>query len=164
MDLGGIVNEGDEKVFLISTTHGGETHAIRAGIKTIEEFKTKNVIKHIHRVGDEFIEKAKKLIQENGLDDFIEVSASSWMITFLFKNRQAEICNELRTYFLQQMISRGVLFQGAFVPCLSHDVKAIDDFMSAFNQCLIDYKTILKKDYTTALMGKPTKAVFRKYN
>ena len=84
MDLGGIVNEGDEKVFLISTTHGGETHAIRAGIKTIEEFKTKNVIKHIHRVGDEFIEKAKKLIQKNGLDDFIEVSASSWMITFFY--------------------------------------------------------------------------------
>ena len=34
--------------------------------------------------------------------------------------------------------------------------------MSAFNQCLIDYKTILKKDYTTALIVKPTKAVFRK--
>ena len=162
MDLGGIVNEGDEKVFLISTTHGGETHSIRAGIKTIEEFKTKNVIKHIHRVGDEFIEKTKKLIQENELDDFIEVSASSWMITFLFKNRQAEICNGLRTYFLQQMISHGVLFQGVFVPCLSHDEKAIDDFMSAFNQCLIDYKTILKKDYTTSLIGNPTKPVFRK--
>ena len=162
MDLGGIVNEGEEKVFLISTTHGGETHAIRAGIKTIEEFKTKNVIKHIHRVGDEFIEKAKKLIQENQLDKFIEVSASSWMITFLFKNRHAEICNGHRTYFLQQMISYGVLFQGAFVPCFTHDEKAISDFMSAFNQCLIDYKAILKQDYTTALIGNSTKAVFRK--
>ena len=164
MDLGGIVNEGHEKVFLISTTHGGETNAIRAGIKTIEEFKTKNVINHIHRVGDEFIKKARKLIQENELDDFIEVAASSWMITFLFKNRQAEICNGHRTYFLQQMISHGVLFQGVFVPCFSHDEKAIDDFMNAFNQCLIDYKAILKQGYKTALIGNPTKAVFRKYN
>ena len=34
--------------FLISTTHGGETNAIRAGIKTIQEFKDKDVIEHIH--------------------------------------------------------------------------------------------------------------------
>ena len=43
MDLGGILNKGEEKVFLISSTHGGETNAIRAGLKTIEEFKNNNV-------------------------------------------------------------------------------------------------------------------------
>ena len=44
MDLGGILNKGEEKVFLISTTHGGETTAIRAGIKTINEFRKKMLL------------------------------------------------------------------------------------------------------------------------
>src|SRR5690606_14054958 len=32
MELGGIRAVGKEKVFLISTTHGGETHALAAGL------------------------------------------------------------------------------------------------------------------------------------
>ena len=31
----------EEKVFLTSTTHGGETHALAAGLACIEEFKNK---------------------------------------------------------------------------------------------------------------------------
>ena len=38
MKLGGIKNKGMEKVFLTSTTHGGETHSIRAAIQTINIF------------------------------------------------------------------------------------------------------------------------------
>ena len=43
MDLGGILNYGVEKVFLTSTTHGGETHSIRAGIKTFEVYLSYNI-------------------------------------------------------------------------------------------------------------------------
>lgn len=39
MELGGIRNEGKEKLFLISTTHGGETSSIAAAIATMDEFK-----------------------------------------------------------------------------------------------------------------------------
>ena len=38
MSLGGIKNEGNSKLFLISTTHGGETHSISACLATINEF------------------------------------------------------------------------------------------------------------------------------
>src|SRR5262249_8624962 len=61
MELGGILNEGKEKVFLISTTHGGETHAMAACMATINEFQTKKVIQHNHRIGDLMIEKCKAL-------------------------------------------------------------------------------------------------------
>ena len=44
MELGGINRPGEEKVFLISTTHGGETHAMAACLATIEEFQKKNVV------------------------------------------------------------------------------------------------------------------------
>ena len=117
-----------EKVFLISTTHGGETHAIRAGIKTIEEFKHHNVIQHNHLLGNTIIEKTKELIQENGLENYIEIIPCPWMVAFLFKNKQGEKCNGLKTFFLQEMIVRGILFQGIFVPSLSHGEKELNFF------------------------------------
>ena len=85
MNLGGINNKGKEKVFLISTTHGGETHAIRAGIKTIQEFKTENVIQHNHFIGNTIITKTSQLILEKGLNENIEIIPCPWMVAFVFK-------------------------------------------------------------------------------
>ena len=59
---------------MISTTHGGETHAIRAGIKTIEEFKDKNVIEHNHKIGNLIIDKTQEIINRIQLEDFIEIT------------------------------------------------------------------------------------------
>ncbi len=164
MDLGGIKNQGEEKVFLISTTHGGETHAIRAGIKTIEEFKDKNVIKHNHKIGNLIIDKTQEIINRIQLEDFIGITPCPWMIVFSFKNNNKDICNGYRTYFLQEMINENILFQGIFVPCLSHSDKEVAFFINAFEKVVRKYKAILDSGYKDFLLGEPTKAVFRKYN
>ena len=164
MDLGGISNKGEKKVFLISTTHGGETHAIRAGLKTIEEFKNKNVIKHNHKIGNLIIDKTQEIINRMRLEDFIEITPCPWMIVFSFKNKNQDICNGHRTYFLQEMINENILFQGIFVPCLSHSDKEVTFFINAFEKVVRKYKAILDSGYKDFLSGEPTKAVFRKYN
>ena len=164
MDLGGISNKGEKKVFLISTTHGGETHAIRAGLKTIEEFKNKNVIKHNHKIGNLIIDTTHEIINRMRLEDFIEITPCPWMIVFTFKNKNQDICNGHRTYFLQEMINENILFQGIFVPCLSHSDKEVTFFINAFEKVVRKYKAILDSGYKDFLSGEPTKAVFRKYN
>ena len=63
MELGGINREGEEKVFLISTTHGGETHGLTAAIATIDEYKNKNVIAHTHAIGKKLIDLCSQLIK-----------------------------------------------------------------------------------------------------
>lgn len=164
MDLGGILEEGKEKVFLISTTHGGETNAIRAGIKTIQEFKNKDVIGHIHAIGNELIKKVSSLIVENQVEEFIEIIPSPWMPTFIFKNKEREICNGHRTYFMQEMIKENILFQGIIVPSLSFTTVEANHFIKGFESCIKKYKAILSDGYQDHLNGIQTKAVFRKYN
>ncbi len=163
MELGGIKRNGEEKVFLISTTHGGETHAMAACLATIEEFKTKNVLGHNHQVGDLLITKTKNLINQHGLKDLISVSDTNWMIVFGFKNQKDEICSGMRTLMLQEMIKRNVLFQGSFVPCFSHTNNDVEFFAEAFNESLSVYKMALEKGYRNYLVGEPIKPVFRKY-
>jgi glutamate-1-semialdehyde aminotransferase len=46
MDLGGIKNHNEKKLFLVSTTHGGETSAIAAGLATMRIFEDNNVVEY----------------------------------------------------------------------------------------------------------------------
>ena len=162
MELGGINREGEEKVFLISTTHGGETHGLAAAIATIKEYQEKNVIAHNHYIGKKLIELCQQLVTENNLIDFITVIPSEWMPVFVFKDASKMVCQGYRTLFLQEMIKRGVLFQGAFVPCFSHTEDDVYYFAKAFSESLQVYQKALQDGYANYLVGSPAKAVFRK--
>ncbi len=162
MELGGITREGEEKVFLISTTHGGETHGLSAAIATIEVFKNNNVIEHNHELGKKLIAICNQLIVEKNVADYINIIPSVWMPVFVFKDPNKEACQGFRTLFLQEMIRRGILFQGSFVPCFSHTIEDIYYFAKAFNESIEVYKEALKEGYQGFLKGNPAKAVFRK--
>jgi glutamate-1-semialdehyde aminotransferase len=163
MELGGIKNPGSEKVFLISSTHGGETHAIAAGLATIEEFRSRQVVAHNHSIGEYFLEKVQQVIISKGLSSYIDVVNSNWLPAFIFRNGKKEICAGMRTLMLQEMIARGVLFQGAFIPCFSHSRADVDYFSGMFGDALDIYLKALQDGYGRFLVGEPAKPVFRKY-
>ena len=163
MELGGIRNSGAEKVFLISTTHGGETHALAASLATIDVFENNNVIEHNQNIGNYLITLCTEVIQTHGLSDFIEIAPCNWMPIFNFKDQNRQSSSGLRTLAMQEMIKRGVLFQGAFVPCFSHTREDIEYLAEAFNETVSIYKVALHDGFEKFLKGEPTKPVFRKY-
>jgi glutamate-1-semialdehyde aminotransferase len=163
MELGGIRKKGAEKVFLISTTHGGETHAIAAALATIGEFEKNNVIEHNHAIGKYLNQLCQQVISANELDDFIELAPCDWMPVFVFKNEKKEASAGYRTLALQEMIKKGVLFQGAFVPSFSHSKEDVEYFAEAFNATASIYKRSLEDGFEKFLIGEPAKPVFRKY-
>jgi glutamate-1-semialdehyde aminotransferase/spore coat polysaccharide biosynthesis protein SpsF (cytidylyltransferase family) len=163
MELGGIRNKGKEKVFLISTTHGGETHSIAAGLATIDEFLTKDVIAHNQKIGDLLINECSAIIKKHDLGDYVQIIPSNWMPVFAFKDLNKEMNSGMRTLALQEMINRGVLFQGAFAPCFSHTNEDISYFAAAFDETLQVYIKALDSGFGKYLTGEPAKPVFRKY-
>jgi len=163
MELGGIRNKGTEKVFLISTTHGGETHAIAAGLATIEIFKKQQVISQLHKTGNSLIDKCEQIILNHNLNESIKIIKAPWMPIFSFVDK-TNIPNQfLRTLMMQEMIRRGVLFQGIFVPCFSHTNEQINYFAEAFEDSISIYKKGFEEGTDKFLVGEPAKAVFRKY-
>jgi glutamate-1-semialdehyde aminotransferase/spore coat polysaccharide biosynthesis protein SpsF (cytidylyltransferase family) len=162
MELGGIRNTGAEKVFLISTTHGGETTAMAAVLATMKEFQEKDVIKHNHSNGKHLIDSIRPIIEAHGLADYVEVVPCNWSVTFGFRNKEKEISSGMRTLMLQEMIGRGVLFQGAFISCYSHTKADVDFFVQCFSQSLNVYKKAFDEGYENYLVGEPAKPVFRK--
>ncbi len=164
MNMGGIIQEGQERVFLISSTHGAETHALAAGLATIKEFREKNVLKHNHQTGTIIINETRKLCQTKDLGQFIKITDSPWSVAFSFKNKDHQICLGMQSLFMQEMISRKVLFQGLFVPSFSHGTKEIEIFLKAFEESLNTYQKAIETSYKDFLIGRPIKKVFRKFN
>jgi glutamate-1-semialdehyde aminotransferase len=163
MELGGIKRKGEEKVFLTSSTHGGETHAIAAGLATIKEFQEKKVVEHNHAMGDYFLKQLGDIIDQSDLSDYIRLIKCKWMPIFEFKNKHKEVCAGMRTLMIQEMIANGVLFQGIFVPCFSHKRQEIDLFAAAFENSIKKYIIALSDGYASYLKGAPVQAVFRRY-
>ena len=162
MELGGINRPGEEKVFLISTTHGGETHAMAAAIATIDTFQRHDVVAHNQALGQRLIEACQDEVRRHDLQAYVQVLPCPWMATFVFRNKQGQPDAGYRTLFLQEMIRRGVLFQGVFVPCFSHTPEDVADFARAFAGSLEVYQKALGQGYEAFLVGEPTKPVFRK--
>tara|TARA_B100000900_G_scaffold367780_1_gene344515 strand:- start:9463 stop:10800 length:1338 start_codon:yes stop_codon:yes gene_type:complete len=163
MELGGIKNKGKEKVFLTSTTHGGETHSIRAAIKTIQIFKKKDVVNHNHKIGESVINETNKIIKKHKIEKSIGVIPCKWIVAFTFKNLMEEDCLIHRTYFMQEMIKQNILFQGVFIPCYDHKKEEVDFFINGFQKAIKVYSEAFNKDMILKkLIGEVTKPVFRK--
>ncbi len=163
MELGGIRRNGEEKVFLVSTTHGAETSALAAAIATIDYFQQNNVVAHNQAIGDLLIAGIRSEVAKAALQSYIQVSSSNWMPIWIFRNREGEADANLRTLMMQEMIRRGILFQGAFIPCFSHTELDIEFLVKSFANCLNMYALALEKGTEGLLVGEPAKPVFRKY-
>ncbi len=163
MELGGIRQEGKEKLFLISTTHGGETSSIAAALATMEEFKKHDVIQHNQSLGQKFIDGSKQLFETHGLSHSIKNLQFNWHASFGYFDTDGNNSFGLRTLFHQELIKRGILFQGIFCPHFSHTQKDVEHILNAIDDSCRIYKKALEEGYQKYLIGEPIKPVFRKY-
>lgn len=163
MELGGIRRKGERKLFLISTTHGGETSSIAAGLATIAEFRKHKVVEHNHRIGDLYIDGVKKLLESHGLTQYIDQLQFNWHASMGFRNSKGEPDFGMRTLFNQEVIKRGVLFQGIFCPCFSHTDEDVQHILWAMDEAMAVYKKGLEDGYEKYLKGDIIKPVFRKH-
>ena len=164
MDLGGIKQREHPRVFLISTTNGGEAHALAAGLAVLNEYRSKDVIGHLRHVVDRVLAAVRSSIGANGLSGAIEAHASSWRIVFVCRDGGGAVSLGFRTLLMQEMIGRGVLFQGVVLPCFSHDDKDIARIAAAFDAACQVYRLALDRGLARYLVGEAVRPVFRRYN
>lgn len=163
MELGGIRKTGSEKLFLVSTTHGGETCSIAAALATMDEFQKHDVIGHNQKIGQMFIDGSKRIVSNHGLSSSIRNMQFNWHASLGYFDQEGNNSFGLRTLFHQELIARGVLFQGIFCPHFSHSEQDVEFILNAMDEACVVYKKGLEEGYSHYLKGEPIKPVFRKY-
>jgi glutamate-1-semialdehyde 2,1-aminomutase len=164
MDLGGIKQIDRPRVFLISTTHGAETHALAAGSEVLKIYQSEPVLEHQAKIVKLVADGMTGVLTSLDLRHAIEVHASSWRVVTVYRDGNGVVSAPLRTLMMQEMIRRGILFQGLFLPCYSHNESHAEEIISSFSQACAIYKNALKEGVGRYLVGSPTQPVFRRYN
>ena len=164
MELGGVIHD-KERVFLISTTHGAETHSLAAAIATIDEIKKTDSVRKNQLTGEKIKTAIHHIIKNYKLQDYITIKGHlNWQL-MQFRNKDKNLCDGYKTLLFQEMIKHGILFRGTFIPTISHDAEDIEKTISAFDKSLRVYSEAIDNgSYQKFLKGEPIKPVFRKYN
>ena len=146
-----------EDIFF-SSTFGGETLSLSAAISVINFFEKKNVIKHLYNIGSDLKFEVNKFLKELKIDYIDLVGNPTWTF-FIFKDHKNYKKENIKTYFLQEVIKRGIFTFGTNNINFSHKKKHINTVIKVYKDVIIDLdKKINNKE--KLLNYKPIKNLF----
>lgn len=162
MELGGLHTE-RERVFLLSTTFGGETHALAAAMAVMDAYESEPVIEHMWRYGERLADAVRTAVADAGLDGLVGVEGRPCNLLFFTKDPDGNRSQPYRTLFIQELVARGVIGP-SFVDSYAHDDAALDQTVDAVRGALGVYRRAVDAGTTDGLLvGPPSKVVFRRY-
>ena len=161
MNLGGLNHE-NERVFLLSLTHGAENHSLAAAKKVMEIYKKEPVVETLWKQGERLAKGIRKSIAEYHLDGYFVILGKPCCLIYGTRDHDKKPSQPFRTLFLQELIRRGILAPSLIVS-YSHTDEDIDKTIEAVHESLHIYRKALNEGVENYLIGKSVKPVFRKY-
>jgi glutamate-1-semialdehyde 2,1-aminomutase len=163
MRLGGLDHYDKPRVFLLSTTHGAETHSLAAAIATMNVYRSEPVIEHLYRQGMRLKTEGDEIIRKHGLAENVKIMGKPCCLLYATLDSTKAPSQDFRTLFLQETIRRGVLMPSLVVG-YAHTDEDIDRTISAIDGALEVYKKALEEGVERYLVGRPSQVVYRHYN
>lgn len=162
MRLGGIDHE-RERVFLLSYTHGAETHSLAAAREVIKIYKTEPVIQTLWERGTRLRDGILTAAVELKLADHIRLLGRPCNLVYVTLDENKQPSQTFRTLFLQELIKRGILAP-SFVISYSHSDADVTRTIESVHDALRVYRKALDEGIDKYLVGRPVKPVFRRFN
>ena len=106
MELGGLYHD-KQRVFLLSTTHGAETHAMAAAIATIKFYKENNVIERLYEQGQKLEDGVMKASRDLNLQDKVAILGPPCCSVYTSRDQNNQPSQPFRTLFIQETMKRG---------------------------------------------------------
>ncbi|MFL5500188.1 MAG: glutamate-1-semialdehyde 2,1-aminomutase [Gemmatimonadaceae bacterium] len=161
MERGGI-DHAEERVFLLSTTHGAETHSLAAALATMRIYRDEPVIETLHCRGERLRRGVDSVARRHGIQNHLKVIGRDSNLVFATLGPDTSASQEYRTLFLQQLIANGVLAP-SFVVSYSHSDNDIDRTIEAVDRAALVYVKALNDGPRCYIKGRSVKPVFRPF-
>jgi glutamate-1-semialdehyde 2,1-aminomutase len=163
MRLGDLEQTDRPRVFLLSTTHGGETHGLAAMMATVDVYRTEPVVEHLFRAGERLRAGMNEAIRRHGLQEHVSVMGAGCNLLYGTLDQGKKPSQAFRTLFLQETIARGVVMP-SLVVSYSHSDADIDETVEAIDGALGVYARALNDGVGEYLVGRPSIPVYRTWN
>lgn len=162
MELGGLFHD-RERVFLLSTTHGAETHSLAAAIATMDTYAEEPVIEVLHRQGERLARGLETVIAVHDLQNYVRILGRPCSLVFATCDRQGRPSQAYRSLLMQELIRQGVLAP-SLVISYAHTDEDVDRTVDAFDGALQVYRQALDAGVDGYLVGRPSQVVYRRFN
>ncbi len=162
MERGGLCSH-HERVFLLSTTHGAETHSLAAAIAVMDTYAEEGITERLHALGDRLAAGVRDVAAGMGVADHVQVRGRASNLVFATLDADGKPSQPYRTLFLRQLLTGGVIGP-SFVVSAALTEDDIDRTVEVVAQACTVYRKALDADDPTPWMGgRPVKPVFRRY-
>jgi glutamate-1-semialdehyde 2,1-aminomutase len=162
MERGGLYHD-KERVFLLSTTYGAESHSLAAAIATMKVYKENKVVDFLYKQGQRLAQGINQSISEYQLQDYFVVVGKPCCLVYGTRDQEKKPSQPFRTLFLQETIKRGLLMPSLIVS-YSHQDEDIDRTVEAIHESLGIYRKALDEGVEKYLQGRSVKPVYRTQN
>jgi glutamate-1-semialdehyde 2,1-aminomutase len=161
MERGGL-RHSEDRVFLLSTTHGAETHSLAAAMAVLQTYVEEGVTARLHALGERLAAGVREAAAAMGVGDHVVVRGRASNLVFATLDERGRPSQEYRTLFLRGLLAGGVLGP-SFVVSSALDDADIEHTVDAVAQaCAVYRKALDAGDPTPWLGGRPVKPVFRR--
>jgi glutamate-1-semialdehyde 2,1-aminomutase len=162
MDLGGLSHD-RERVFLLSATHGAESHGLAAALEVMRIYQSEPVIETLWRQGERLRAGVNRVVAELSLEGYFEVLGRSCCMVYATRDAEKKPSQPFRTLFLQETMKRGLLAP-SFAVSYSHGDADIDRTIQVVGEALAVYRKALEEGIDQYLKGRSVKPVWRSRN
>jgi len=161
MQLGG-TPQGRERVFLLSTTHGAETHGLAAAMAVLRYYQDNPVIEALWEKGQYLATCLRQAAESAGVAAQVPVLGKPCCLVFGTRDADGKPSQEFRTLLMQELIERGVLATSLVVN-YSHSREDLDKTVEAFAGAFVPYRKALEQGVGRYLRGRPVKPAIRRF-
>jgi glutamate-1-semialdehyde 2,1-aminomutase len=162
MERGGLRTD-DERVFLLSTTHGAETHCLAAAMAVMDTYAEEGSAARLHALGDRLAAGVREVAAGMGVGEHVLVRGRASNLVFATLDPDGKPSQPYRTLFLRQLLTGGVIGP-SFVVSAALTEDDIDRTVEVVAQaCAVYRKALDAGDPTPWMGGRPVKPVFRRH-
>ncbi|PSJ25727.1 glutamate-1-semialdehyde 2,1-aminomutase [Streptosporangium nondiastaticum] len=161
MERGGLRDSRD-RVFLLSTTHGAETHSLAAAMAVLTTYEEEGITARLHALGERLAAGVRDAAAAHGVGDHVVVRGRASNLVFGTLDENGQPSQQYRTLFLRRLLAGGVLAP-SFVVSSALDDADIDRTVDVVAEaCAVYRKALDAGDPGPWLGGRPVKPVFRR--
>ncbi len=150
-----------EEIFF-SFTFGGETLSLAAALATLQRLQREPVLKTIAARGERLMDGLAALIERHGLAEWLNLTGHPAWSFLIVKDAPTATLWEIKTYLMQEMQARGVLWLGSHNLSQAHQEDDIGQVIAVYDEALAALATALRAgDLPSRLNCRPLEPLFK---
>lgn len=151
-----------ERVFLLSTTHGAETHGLAAALATMRVYLEQPVVDRLWALGRRLAGGLRAAAEAAGVSNHVPILGQPCCLVFGTRDEQGQPSQAFRALLMQEIIERGVLATSLVVN-YSHTESDIDRTVEVFASAFEVYRRALDQGVGRFLRGRPVQPAIRRF-